>query len=135
MTGAPPEYYVRLRDNGAAVFHIDPENRNRRIEMTQIAVINKQGDVKPHGDHTLTEADLAAIAKWQAERAETDAARQIDDILRTIDHLNFTASWVQQKATDKDLDAVTDPLLMAMHDLRQLLVKKQAARLAKKDET
>ena len=135
MTGTPPEYYVRLRENGAAVFHIDPENRNRRIEMTQIAVINKQGDVKPHGDHTLTEADLAAIAQWQSKRDEIDAARQIDDILRTVDHLNLTASWVQQRATDADLDAVTDPLLMAMHDLRQVLVKKQAARLAKNDET
>ncbi|NNL17840.1 MAG: hypothetical protein HKP37_03770 [Boseongicola sp.] len=135
MTGNPPEYYVRLRENGAAVFHIDPENRNRRIEMTQIAVINKQGDVKPHGDHILTEYDLAAIAKWQSERTDLDAKRQIDDILRTIDHLNLTASWVQQKATDKDLNAVTDPLLMAMHDLRQILVKKQAARLANNDET
>lgn len=135
MTGTPPEYYVRLRENGAAVFHIDPENRNRRIEMNQIAVINKQGDVKPHGDHALTESDLAAIAKWQAKRAEVDAARQIDDILRTVDHLNLAASWVQQKASDAELDTVTDPLLMAMHDLRQMLVKKQAARLAKNDET
>jgi hypothetical protein len=135
VTGTPPEYYVRLRDNGAAVFHIDPENRNRRIEMTQIAVITKQGDVKPHGDHTLTAADLAAVAKWQAERAEIDANRQIDDILRTVDHLNLTANWVQQKASDTDLDTITDPLLMAMHDLRQMLVKKQAARLTKNDET
>ena len=135
MTGTPPEYNVRLRENGAAVFHIDPENRNRRIEMTQIAVITKQGDVKPHGDHTLTEADPAAITQWQSGRDKIDAARQIDDIRRTVDHLNLTASWVQQKASDADLDAVTDPLLMAMHDLRQVLVKKQAARLAKKDET
>lgn len=135
MTGTPPEYYVRLRENGAAVFHIDPENRNRRIEMSQIAVITKQGEIKPHGDHTLTEADLAAITKWQTKRAETDTARQIDDILRTVDHLNLTANWVQQKASDTDLDAVTDPLLMAMHDLRQILVKKQASRLAKNDET
>lgn len=135
MTGSPPEYYMRLRENGAAVFHIDLENRNRRIEMTQIAVINKQGGVKPHADHVLTDADRAAIEKWQAERAVIAATRQIDDILRTVDHLNLTASWVQQKANDADLDAVTDTLLMAMHDLRQILVKKQAARLARDDET
>ena len=134
MTGVPPEYYVRLRENGAAVFHIDPENRNRRIEMTQIAVINKQGDIKPHGTHSLTDADHAAISSWLAERAKLEASRQTDDILRTVDHLNLTTSWVQQKATDPELEAVTDPLLMAMHDLRQALVKKQISRVVKKDE-
>jgi hypothetical protein len=45
VTGAPPEYQVGLRENGAIVFLIDPENRDHRIEMTQMAVINKQGEI------------------------------------------------------------------------------------------
>ena len=32
-----PEYYFRIRENGAAVFRVDTENRQRRIEMEQIA--------------------------------------------------------------------------------------------------
>ena len=47
MTEALPEYYFRVRENGAVVFRIDTKNRMRRIEMDQIAVINiKNGDVK-----------------------------------------------------------------------------------------
>ncbi len=129
-----PEYYFRIRDNGAAVFHVDHETRNRRIEMTQIAVITRQGDVKPHGDHSLNDADTAAIANWQTQRQATVKARELDDILRAIDHLNLTTSWAQQKATDAELEQVTDPLLMAMHDLRQTLVRKMANRLAPKDD-
>lgn len=135
MSAANSNYYFRLRDNGAAVFLIDPETRHRRIEMTQIAVINRQGDVKPHGDHVLTDADLAATEIWKTERSNILEARQLDDIFRTVDHLNLTTSWAQQKASDADLDAVTDRLLMAMHDLRQTLVRKKANRLAPKDDS
>ena len=59
------------------------------------------------------------------------AARDIDDILRAVDHLNLTAHWVQSRATDAQLDAVTDRLLLAMHDLRTVLVKKRADRVLK----
>ena len=53
-----PEYYFRVRENGAAVFRLDTENRHRRIDMDQIAVLNiRNGDIKPQGDRfyrTLT---------------------------------------------------------------------------------
>ena len=55
-----PDYYFRVRENGAAVFRVDTENRQRRIEMDQIAVINiKNGEVKPHGDRELSDEDIA----------------------------------------------------------------------------
>ena len=42
-----PDYYFRIRENGAFVFRVDTENRHRRIEMDQIAAINiKNGEVK-----------------------------------------------------------------------------------------
>jgi hypothetical protein len=41
----------------------------------------------------------------------------------------MTAHWAQAKATDDDLDRVTDDLLMAMHDLRTVLVRRMAARM------
>lgn len=62
-------------------------------------------------------------------RRETLARRDIDDILRTVDHLNLTAHWAQSKASDEALEEVTDALLLAMHDLRTVLVRKKAERL------
>ncbi len=127
-----PKYYFRVRENGAFVFRVDTENRDRRIEMDQIAVINiRNGEIKPHGDRELSEADLEQIKAWMAERSEVLARRDIDDILRTVDHLNLTAHWAQTRASAAQLEAVTDALLLAMHDLRTVLVRKKADRLMK----
>ncbi|MBY6081730.1 hypothetical protein [Ruegeria arenilitoris] len=132
MSAALPEYYFRVRENGAVVFKIDTENRQRRIEMDQIAVINiRNGEVKPHGQGTLTEADKTEIARWMDERKALLARRDVDDIHRTIDHLNLTTQWAQSKATDTQLEDITDRLLLAMHDLRTVLVRKKADRLDK----
>jgi len=127
-----PDYYFRVRENGAAVFRVDTENRQRRIEMDQIAVVNvRNGEVKPQGDRVLSEEDLRVIQKWLTERIELLAKRDIDDIHRAVDYLNLTTQWVQAKATDEQLESVTDPLLLAMHDLRSVLVRKKADRLMK----
>ena len=127
MAGDLPDYYFRIRENGAAVFRVDTENRQRRIEFAEIAMVNvKNGNVKPHGDTQLTAADMAAITGWLAERRTLLEAREVDDILRTVDHLNLTAQWVQSRATLPQLDQVTDALLLAMHDLRMVLVRRKA---------
>ena len=128
---ALPNYYFRVKDNGALVFRVDAENRQRRLELDQIATVNvNNGSVKPQGDTVLTAADEAAIAEWIAARRAELSARETDDILRAVDTLNLTAHWAQSRATDDQLDDVTDRLLMAMHDLRTVLVKKRADRLA-----
>ncbi|MCT8329721.1 hypothetical protein [Albidovulum sediminis] len=124
-----PDYYFRIRENGAAVFRIDTANRQRRIEMDQIAVVNvKTGDIRPHGGRTLSQADLQAIGDWLARRQDLLAARETDDILRLADQMNQVAHWVQSKATEAQVAAVSDALLLAMHDLRGVLVRKQAGR-------
>ncbi|MEM8731007.1 MAG: hypothetical protein AAGF79_13935 [Pseudomonadota bacterium] len=133
MTPDLPEYYFRVRENGAFVFRVDTENRHRRIEMDQIAVLNiRNGDIKPHGDRSLSPADLDAIKAWMAERTDLLARRDIDDIHRAVDYLNTTTHWAQSKATDEQLNDVTDALLLAMHDLRSVLVRKKADRLLKR---
>jgi predicted outer membrane protein len=135
MSQGLPPYFFRVRENGAAVFRVDTENRQRRIEMDQIAVVNvKNGEIKPHGDRTLSEADLTEIKAWMAARIDTLARRDMDDIHRAVDHLNLTSQWVQSKATDAQLEDVTDTLLMAMHDLRSILVRKKADRLTRDGE-
>jgi hypothetical protein len=132
MTAELPDYYFRVRENGAAVFRISTENRQRRIEMDEIAAVNvKNGTIKPHGEVVLTKADLAAIEGWLAERQAQLAVREVDDILRAIDHLNLTTQWAQSRATDAQLEAVTDRLLLTMHDLRSVLVRRKADRLGK----
>ena len=132
MTGDLPQIYFRIRENGAAVFRIDAENRQRRIEMEEIATVNvKNGNIKPHGDVVLTGEELAAINGWLIARVATLADRDIDDIHRAVDHMNLTTHWAQSRATDAQLDQVTDALLLAMHDLRVVLVRKKSERLLK----
>ncbi|OAN84270.1 hypothetical protein A8B78_07315 [Jannaschia sp. EhC01] len=125
-----PEYYFRIRENGAAVFRVSTENRQRRIEMDEIAVVNtRNGNVKPHGDHVLSDEENAVIAEWMEERLAVLADRDIDDIHRAVDYLNLTTHWAQSRASDEDLEDVTDRLLLAMHDLRSVLVRKKADRI------
>lgn len=135
MAGDLPDYYFRIRENGAAVFRVDTENRQRRIEMDQIALVNvKKGEVKPHGDTALTDTDIAAIQEWLDKRVRLLAQRDIDDIHRAVDYMNITTQWVQSKASEAQLEDVTDALLLAMHDLRSVLVRKKADRMIKAQE-
>ena len=130
MSGKLPDYYFRVRENGALVFRVDTENRQRRIDMDQIAAVNiRNGEIKPQGDRVLSERDLDEIHTSMQERTALLAERDIDDILRAVDYLNLTSQWAQAKATDEQLEAVTDDLLLAMHDLRSVLVRKKADRL------
>jgi len=132
MAGDLPQYYFRIRDNGAAVFRVDTENRHRRIEMDQIATVNvNNGQIRAQGERALTEQDMAAIRGWLDDRVALLARRDIDDIHRAIDHLNLTTHWAQTRATPDQLDDVTDALLLAMHDLRSVLVRKKAERLTR----
>ncbi len=135
MAGDLPEYYFRVRDNGALVFRVDTENRQRRIEMDQIAVVNiRNGEIKAHGDRTLSDDDVTVIKDWMVERQQVLAERDVDDILRTVDHLNLTTQWAQSKASEDQLEAVTDALLLAMHDLRSVLIRRKADRLTQQDK-
>ena len=134
MAGEPDGLYFRVRDNGATVFRVDTENRQRRIEMDQIAVVNtNNGQIKPHGDAPPSPEEMAEIEAWMDARKQVLDDRAIDDIFRAVDYLNLTTHWAQTKATDEQLDRFTDDLLMAMHDLRMVLVRKKADRLMKGD--
>lgn len=135
MSGDLPGLYFRIRENGAVVFRVDTENRQRRIDLEEIATINvKNGQIKRHGEREPSADEMSAIHHWLRARQATLAARDTDDLHRAIDHLNITTQWVQSKATDAQLEEVTDALLLAMHDLRTMLVKRKADRLMKGPE-
>ncbi len=125
-----PEFYFRVRENGAVVFRVDSENRQRRLELDQIAVVNiRNGQIKPQGERVLSTQETAAIEEWMAARNAELARREIEDIHRAVDHLNHVTQWAQSRASDAELEEVTDTLLLAMHDLRSVLVRKKADRL------
>ena len=129
-----PDYFFRIRENGAAVYRLRLDPRDQRIEMDQIAVVNtRNGEVKPHGPRELTDTDRTAIADWLDQRRATLARREADDIARTVEVLNLAAHWAQSRATEEELETVTGPLLLAMHDLRTVLVRKKADRLSRTD--
>lgn len=125
-----PDLYFRIRENGAAVFRLDTATHDRRIEMEHIAVINtNRGDFRAQGDAELSADEETLIADWLNDRLAMLAVREMDDIHRAVDSINLTTQWAQSKASDTQLDKVTDSLLMAMHDLRSVLVRKKADRL------
>ena len=135
MIGDRPRLYFRIRENGAMVFRVDPENRSMRLELQQIAVVNtRNGEIKPHGAQVPSEDELTEIRNWIEERRQTTAAREADVAWQTIESLNMTAGWAQQRADEKELERVTDALLLAMHDLRSVLVRKAADRLTDDDD-
>ena len=132
MSVEPPEYYFWIRENGAVVFHVNTENRQRRIDMDQIAVVNfNKQEIKPHGSRELSAEDLAAIDAWVEKRIALLKARTLDDIHSAADHLNETTQWAQSKASDEESAEITDTLLMTMNDLRTVLVRKKADQVMK----
>ena len=130
MSSDLPEYYFRVRENGAIVFRVVNDSRLRRLDMKEIAVINtRNGQIKPHGNNELSDDAREVINDWMAERREVLAARDIDDIYRAVDYLNLTSQWAHSTATDEQLEEVSTALLLAMHDLRSVLVRKKADRV------
>ena len=133
MDTSLPRYFFRIRENGATLFKTPEQNWQNRLEMHQIAVINIRNEtVKPQGDTVLTDEETKLITDWMQERKTVLEEREIDDILRTVDHLNLTAQWAQSKASDADLERVTDQLLLSMHDLRTILSRKKTERIMNK---
>jgi hypothetical protein len=103
--------------------------------MDQIALVNvSKGELKPHGDRDLTDEDIAAIQDWLDNSVALLAQRDIDDIHRAVGYMNITTQRVQSKASEAQLEDVTDALLLAMHDLRTVLVRKKADRLIRARE-
>lgn len=130
-----PHLYFRIRDNGALVFRLDTENRHRRLDMEHVATINlAKGDVKPQGDRKLTEAEVEAIRDWIDARRATLQQREDGTVRALLEQMNLVTQWVQTRADDTQVEAVSEDLLMAMHDLRATLVRRKADSLKKAAE-
>ena len=81
-----PELFYRIKDNGAAVFRVVPESRQKWINLEQIATVNtRNSEVKVQNKAEVTDAEMTAMKVWIRERQSVLAIREIDTIHRTID--------------------------------------------------
>jgi hypothetical protein len=60
------------------------------------------------------------------EHQELLAARVMNDVRRAIGSLHLTTQWAQSKASEDQLEEVTDLLFLAMHERHSALVCKKA---------
>lgn len=129
------DLYFRIKDNGATVFRIMDETRQRRLDLQPIAEANvRNGDIKLRRDVDLTDHERAEIERWLQARRETLRLREIDQAQQTIDHLNATANWISSKPDEEAAEAMSEGLLLAMHDLRMAIVRFKSKALDRKDE-
>ncbi len=125
-----PKLYFRIKDNGAAVFRVLPEPRQGRSNLDPLAVLNlRSGEVKAQGGREISQAEEAQITRWIKQRRAVLEARAEEDAVQLVEHLNGVAQWAQSQASDAQLEAITEDILMAMQDLREVLVRAKANRI------
>ncbi len=129
------DLYFRIKDNGATVFRINDDARQRRLDLQPVAEANvRNGDIKLRKDVELSEVERAEVEAWLTARLKTLQAREIEQARLTIEHLNATANWISSKPDEAAADEMSEGLLMAMHDLRAAIVRFKSKMLEKKDD-
>lgn len=118
------DLYFRIKDNGATVFRINDDARQRRLDLQPVAEANvRNGDIKLRKDVELSDAERAEITAWLSARREVLTAREVEQARLTIEHLNTTANWISSKPDEAAAEEMSEDLLMAMHDLRAAIVR------------
>lgn len=123
MAGGMKLYY-RHRDKGVTVFRMEVANRQRRIELNQIASIMRDGEIIPHKRRHPTEVELAEISVWWNNWLNRSEAGEITEIESFISQLNIFTDWLARRADHDDVDVQSDALLTALLDLRQVVVRR-----------
>jgi hypothetical protein len=126
------ELYYRLVERGALVFRLDVSNRQRRIELTQIATIDAQGDVRPNGRPDVrpngrqpaTHDELASASAWWCDWQARRAKGHLTETECFRAEINRFTEWMAREARDDEISRLSDPLLMALLDLRQVVVRR-----------
>jgi len=122
--------YFRTRENGAAVFRVDTQNKSRRLELEPIAsVAIKKAEYRVHGDAVISDAEDKAIRNWIASRLDTLKSNDERRLIDLIEDLKSTTHWIVSQASPEDLDPHMEELLLALHDMRSTIVRKKAENL------
>lgn len=122
-----PNLYFRRKDNGAAVYRVGADDGSR-LDLTQIAILKQNGDIKPQGKHQPTEDETQEIAAWHAAFKSAKSTREAARVDNLISDMNGVTQWIQANATDKQIDQSAQSILMAIHDLRTTLVRRLGGR-------
>jgi len=122
-----PNLYFRRKDNGAAVFRIT-DNEHSRMNLQQIAMLKRNGEVKPLNNQEVTKDELTEITAWHEAREAGQTARDTARIDTLIGDMNAAAQWLQSGADGAQVNTTAEPLLMAIHDLRTTLVKRMGGK-------
>lgn len=114
--------YFRIKDNGALIFRVDAENPKKQIELDQIGAVNiRSGQVNLQPDQTLSAEEQSELDLWIAMRK---LHLSTNNVQSCIEQMNTTAHWIKSSATKSEVSDIQDNLLMAMHDLRQVIIRK-----------
>ncbi len=116
--------YYRHRQNGVVVFRMEVSNRQRRIELNQIASIAKTGEIVPHKRRPPSDEEIEEMTGWWAS---WQARQHTDDLSETekfLVEINQFTDWVQRRADSAEVNDMSDDLLMALLDLRQVVVRR-----------
>ena len=123
--------YFRIKDNGATVFRVESESRQRRMDFQPIAEANtRNGDIKPRKDVTLSDEERAHIETWIATRREVLTARELSEAQATLERINAAANWFSGKPDLAAAEAMADDYLLALHDLRSTIVRFKSRNLS-----
>lgn len=129
------EYYFRISLDGATVFILNRETRHKRIELQEIATIfMPQAKVTPISGRSLSSEEERAIENWISERKKYLYEQDTATAKRVVEDINKLTHWARYQATPEQLNPVNDDLLLAIYDLRSVLVKKMAEQLMALDE-
>jgi len=116
--------YYRHRDNGVTVFRMEVANRQRRIELNQIATILKDGTIAPHKRRPPSDAEREEIAAWWADWQTRSATGDVCETEKFIAALGQFTDWLARRAPGEEVDQQSDALLTALLDLRQTVVRR-----------
>ncbi|MEL7027133.1 MAG: hypothetical protein AAGO57_07905, partial [Pseudomonadota bacterium] len=116
------------------VYRVDAENRKGRLDLEPLALANtRNGEIRPQGGREVTKAERNQIEDWIRSRQNALAEAEAQTPSAAIEAMNAAAHWVQSKASAAEIDTHANDLLLAMHDLRSQIVRRQADAL--KDTT
>ncbi len=124
MLGGGRSYYFRPRPGGAALLKIEHEPRLKRSRLHRIAGLDSAtATVRVTEGHVLTPEEQALIDAYFA-RGNGLGGRGA----KAVSDIGHIAHWAQFKASPEELADATEELLLAMQDLRDVLVRKAARR-------
>ena len=122
-----PKLFYRVSKSGADVYRIDLQNRLRRLDLEKIAEIDVTSFViTPLPDKRLSTEEENDMRFWCDKRRGQLDLRSQNDINRLVESMNHAANWIENDASDSQLDDIKDQVLMAMHDLRSTMVRRMA---------